>query len=143
MTLEERLDSYLSVQRLTALLAAFFGGVALLIAAIGLYGLMSFYVTRRTAEFGIRLALGAERQQVLSMMLREVLVLATFGCVLGLAASLMAAKVARNILFGVSATDPAILAFAVFILLVVALLAGFMPARRAARLDPMIALRHE
>ena len=84
MTLEERLNSYLSVQRLTALLAAFFGAVALLIASIGLYGLMSFPIARRTSELGIRLALGAQRQQVLIMVLREAVSLASFGCVLGL-----------------------------------------------------------
>ncbi len=143
MTVEERLDSYLSVQRLTALLAAFFGGTALLIAAIGLYGLMSLHVTRRTAELGIRLALGAQRGQVLSMVLREVLLLASVGCALGVAASLLLARLIGSALFGVSATDPVTLVAAVFTLLAVAVLAGFVPAKRAASVDPVAALRLE
>ncbi len=142
-TVEERLDSYLSVQRLTALLAGFFGGVALLIASIGLYGLMSFHVARRTAELGVRLALGAQRKQVLSMVMREALLLASAGCVLGLIASLGAAKLITNILFGVSGTDPVILASAVVTLLGVAAMAGFVPARRASNVDPVVALRVE
>ena len=142
-TIEERLDSYLSVQRLTALLAAFFGAVTLLIASIGLYGLMSFYVSRRTAELGIRLALGAQPGQVLSMVLREVVLLASLGCALGLVGSILTAKLINNLLFGVSAADPVILASAVLTLMGVAVLAGFVPARRAATVDPATALRAE
>jgi predicted permease len=143
MTLEEQLDSYLTVQRLTALLAGFFGILALLISSIGLYGLMSFHIARRTAELGIRLALGAQREQVLSMVLREALLLAAIGCTVGLAASLLSAKFIRSILFGVSASDPWILSAAVLMLLLVAALAGFVPARRAASVDPATALRIE
>jgi predicted permease len=142
-TVEERLDTFLSVQRLTAILAAFFGAVALLIASIGLYGLMSFFVNRRTAELGVRLALGAQPRQVLSMVLREVLALAACGCALGVAGSLLAARLIKSILFGVSATDPVILAAAAFSLVGVALVAGFVPARRAAGVDPAVALRAE
>ncbi len=143
MTVEERLDSYLSVQRLTALLAAFFGGLALLISSIGIYGLMSFHVARRTAELGIRLALGAQRGQVLSMVLRESLSIAIVGCVVGLAASVASAKLIQGILFGVSATDPLILGAAVLTMLAVAVIAAFVPARRAASVDPVTALRVE
>jgi predicted permease len=143
MTVEERLDSYLSVQRLTALLAEFFGALALLISSIGLYGLMSFHIARRTSELGIRLALGAQREQVLSMVLKEALVLAAIGCAFGLVASLLSAKFVRSILFGVSANDPLILSAGVLVLFVVALLAGFVPARRAANIDPATALRVE
>lgn len=142
-TLDERLDSYMSVQRLTALVAGFFGAVALLIAAIGIYGLMSFHLARRTAELGIRVALGAQRRQVLSMVLREILGMAGAGCALGLAATWFAAKLIRSILFGVSATDPVILATAALVLFAVAITAGFIPARRAASIDPVTALRVE
>ncbi|MBV9157570.1 MAG: ABC transporter permease [Acidobacteriaceae bacterium] len=143
MTAEERLDSYLSVQRLTALLAAFFGASALLISSIGLYGLMSWHVARRTAELGIRLALGAQREQVLSMVLREALALAAAGCILGLIASLLSAKFIRSMLFGVSTADPVILGIAVTTLLGVATIAALLPARRAASVDPIAALRVE
>lgn len=142
-TVEERLDSYLSVQRMTALLASFFGSIALLIAAVGLYGLTSFHVTRRTAELGIRFALGARPQQVLWMIVREVLGLVGVGCVLGVIGSLLAAKLVGAVLFGVSPTDPAILASAVCTLLGIAVLAAFIPARRAAAIDPVTALRIE
>lgn len=143
MTLEERLDSRLSVQRLTAMLATFFGALALLISSIGLYGLMSFHVARRTSELGIRLALGAQREQVLSMVLREAVMLAGVGCTLGVIASLFSAKFIRSILFGVSASDPWILGIAVVMLASVAVVAGFVPARRAASVDPVTALRVE
>ena len=141
MTANERLDSFLTVQRLTAWLASFFGATALLIACIGLYGLVSFHVTRRTSEMGIRTALGAQRGQILAMILREALSLAAMGCVIGLATSLAAGRLVKGMLFGISATDPFILAFAILALLLVALLAGLLPARRAAAVDPMTALR--
>lgn len=143
MTVNERLDSYLSVQRLTAMLGAFFGATALLIAAIGLYGLMSFHVNRRTAELGIRLALGARREHVLSMVLREVLFLTGAGCLLGVAGGLLSGQLIRSLLFGVSATDPLTFGFAVLILLTAGLVAGLVPALRAARVDPVTALRVE
>lgn len=143
MTVEERLDSYLSVQRLTALLAEFVGALALLISSIGLYGLMSFHIARRTAELGIRLALGAQREQVVSMVLREALLLAIIGCGVGLMVSLLTAKFIRNVLFGVSASDPIILAAAALSILAVAALAAFVPARRPASVDPATALRME
>jgi predicted permease len=143
LTVEERLDSYLSVQRLTAHLTAFFGGLAVLISLIGLYGLMSFQIARRTAEMGIRLALGAQRERVLAMVLRETLALALVGCSLGLAVSVLSAKFISSMLFGVSPSDPAILAMAVGVHVGVAVAAGFVPARRAASIDPVVALRGE
>ncbi|MGA8026301.1 MAG: ABC transporter permease [Bryobacteraceae bacterium] len=143
MTVDERLDSYITVQQLTALLAVFFGGIALVIASAGLYGLMSFHVARRTAELGIRLALGAERRQVMMMILWEVLVLASAGCMIGIAVSLAMGRFIKGILFGVVPADPANLAAALLILTGVALLAGLLPARRAAAVDPMTALRVE
>jgi putative ABC transport system permease protein len=143
MTVEERLSGSLTVQRLTALLAGFFGAVALLIAGIGIYGLISFHVTKRTAELGLRAALGAQRWQLLGLVMREVLLLAAFGCVAGLVASLWTGRLIANLLFGTSATNPALIGSAVVALVCVAGIAGFLPARRAARMDPMSALRVE
>jgi macrolide transport system ATP-binding/permease protein len=143
MTVEERLDSYITAQRLTAILAGFFGGAALLAAAIGLYGLMSFEVTSRTAELGIRVALGAQRHSVVVLVLRETLLTGGLGCILGLIMSLAVGRLIRSLLFGVSGDDPAILAMAAGTLLFVTLLASLMPAVRAASLDPMKALRAE
>jgi predicted permease len=141
MTVDERLDSHTAIQRLTAMLSAFFGGVALLIACAGLYGLMSFHVTRCTAELGIRSALGARRRNLLALILREAMLLAVTGCGVGLALSFAAGRVMQSLLFGVTATDPAALAAAAGIMLAVAALAAFLPARRAAGVHPMIALR--
>ncbi|HEX4164465.1 MAG TPA: FtsX-like permease family protein [Bryobacteraceae bacterium] len=101
----------------------------------------SFHVNRRTAEVGIRTALGAQRIQILTMILREVITLAAMGCGIGLAASLAVGRLVKDILFDVAANDPSILAVAAVALLLVALLAGFVPARRAAAVDPMTALR--
>lgn len=143
MTVEERLDSYLTVQRLTAMLSLFFGAVAVLIASVGLYGLLSFHVTQRTSELGLRLALGAQKAQVLSMVLREVVVLAGLGCAMGFAATLAMSKFVRSILFEVSTTDPFLLASAGLTLTAVALAAGWLPARRASAVDPITALRAE
>ena len=106
MTVSERLDSHITVQRLTALLSEFFGAVALLIACVGLYGLMSFHVTRRTTELGIRSALGAGYNELLFLVIREALVLASCGCLLGLLASLAAGRFLVSILFGVTPARP-------------------------------------
>lgn len=143
MTLEERLDTYITAQRLTALLAALFGGIALLIASLGLYGLMSYQIARRTAELGVRIALGARPGQVLSMVLREVLLLASIGCFLGLWLTVLLGHFLNNILFGVSPRNPAILSLAALALITVAIIAGLAPATRAASVDPVEALRVE
>jgi predicted permease len=142
-TLDERLSSFITVQRLTALLAGFFGAAALLIASIGLYGLVSFHVTQRTRELGVRLALGAQSRQVLLMVLREVLLIASCGCLLGLIASIALRSYVAGLVFGVSATDPLVLAGGILILISVSILAGFAPARRAATVDPAEALRSD
>jgi hypothetical protein len=143
MTLDERLDSHITAQRLTALLTAFFGGTALLIASLGLYGLMSYQVARRTSELGVRIALGARPFQVLSLVLREVLLLASIGCLLGLWLSVLLGHFITGILFGVSPRDPAILTIAALTLITVATAAGLAPAKRAASVDPIEALRVE
>jgi ABC-type antimicrobial peptide transport system permease subunit len=143
MTVDERLDSYINIQRLTALLAEFFGAVALLIACVGLYGLMSYHVTRRTTELGIRSALGANRSNLLLMVLREALLLTGAGCAAGALISLASGRFIKSILFGVSPTDTASLLLAVAVMLTVATAAALIPARRAAQTDPMTALRAE
>jgi len=142
-TLEERLDAFITAQRLTAFLTSFFGIVGLLIAAIGLYGLMSFHVMQRTAELAVRLAVGAQNWQIFSVVLREVLLVAGLGCALGLAAIEALRSYISSILFGVSATDPALLGAASLSLVLVAVAAGFIPARRAAFIDPAITLRKD
>ena len=140
-TVDERLDSHIAIQRLTAWLSQFFALVALLIASVGLYGLMSFHVTRRTNELGIRSALGADRRQLLLMILREALLLAASGCLLGLLVGLSTSRYLRSILFGVKPDDPASIAIAVMTMLAVATAAAFIPATRAAEVDPLTALR--
>ena len=120
-----------------------FGGFALLLACIGLHGVTSYSVARRTSEMGIRLALGAQRRQVLWLVQRQVIVLAVAGLAIGVPLALMAAPLVGALLFGVAPTDYAAIATAGAVMLFVAIGAGFMPARRAARLDPLKALRTE
>ncbi len=140
-TLNEQIDRRLTTPRLIAELAAFFGGLALLMAAIGLYGVMSYSMSRRTSEIGIRMALGASQRSVAEMVLRETLTLVAIGLVIGLPSAIAAARLMQNRLFGLTAADPATIALAILFILTATLLAGFVPARRAARIDPMSALR--
>ena len=139
----ETVDRSILRERLFAVLSAFFGGLALLLAAIGLYGLMAYNVTRRTQEIGVRIALGAARRNVLSMILRDTLGLTAIGLAIGLACTLAASRLVANLLFGVSAQDPVTLAAVSVVLIAVAAFAGWIPARRATRVDPMVALRYE
>ena len=142
-TMGEQLVRSLARERAVARLTGFFGLLALVLAAIGLYGVMSYSVARRTNEIGLRLALGAPRRQVLGLVLRETAQLIAIGVAAGLAAALAGTRVAASQLFGISAHDPATLAVATLAMAAVALLAGFLPARRAADTDPMTALRYE
>lgn len=142
-TVEERLDSFLSVQRLMATVSTFFAALAVLIAGVGLYGLLSFQIAQRTSEFAVRFALGAQRRVVLWMVVREALLLTGFGCVIGLIGAFLLSGLLRSVLFGVSAVDPVILATTVVLLLAVSLIAGAIPAHRAGRIDPMSVLRAE
>lgn len=143
MTVEERLLLVNTAQSLTAALTSFFGFVALLIAGIGLYGLTSFQVSQRTREMGLRFALGAQTHQVFNMVLREVAAIAVTGCLLGLLATVALRSYVASILFATSATDPAVLACAALALGSAAAVAGLIPARRAARVDPATALRNQ
>jgi predicted permease len=130
-------------ERLFAVLSAFFGGLALLLAGVGLYGLMAYSVTQRTREIGVRVALGAARTDILSMILRETLGMTCIGLVLGLASALGALPLVANMLYGISTQDPLTLAAVSVVLAAVAGVAGWIPARRAMRVDPMVALRSE
>jgi predicted permease len=142
-TIPQLLDQALVQERLLAKLASFFSLLATLLACIGLYGVMSYDVARRTREIGIRMALGARGANVLRMVLRETLWLVGAGLAVGLVAAVTTLKLITSLLFGLTATDPLTLTLATLLLLAVAALAGWLPARRAARIDPMVALRHE
>ena len=126
-----------------ATLSAFFGGLALLLATMGLYGVMSYSVARRRNEIGIRMALGAGQRRVASMVLGEVATIIVIGFVLGVALSLASTRLISTFLFGLKPTDVSTFAGSMALLATVALLAAYLPARRASRVDPMEALREE
>jgi predicted permease len=142
-SMETQVDESLFLERLVAALSMLFGALATALAAVGLYGVMSYTVSRRTREIGIRMALGAERAAVLWMVLREVTVMAVAGIVVGVPVALGLSRFVQSQLFGLSPTDPITLATAAFTLTLVALFAGYIPARRATLVDPMLALRYE
>jgi len=126
-----------------ALLMALFAALALILTSVGIYGMLSFHVSRRTQEIGIRMALGAKRSSVILMVLREGAALAGFGIAIGLALALTLSRFLSTLLTGVRATDPVVYAFVAVVLFGVALLASYVPARRAANVDPLVALRYE
>jgi predicted permease len=142
-SLSDQMKSSLLQDRLVTQLVSFFGLLALLLACVGLYGVMAQAVARRTNEIGIRMALGARGTNIVWMVLREVLSLVLAGLVLGIPTALIAARFVSSQLFGLKASDPATLIGAGVILTLVALIAGFVPARRASRVNPLVALRYE
>src|SRR3984885_704693 len=142
-TLDEQVARSITNQRLVAQLSAFFGLLAVFLSCIGIYGVMSYVVTRRTNEIGIRMALGAGRPNMLWMVLREILLLVSIGLVIGVPVTLAGDRLVSNMLFGLSPTDPLTLVGATVLLLIIAAIAGYLPARRASRIDPMVALRYE
>jgi predicted permease len=141
--LRREMDESLLRDRLLATLSGFFGVLAILLAAIGLYGVIAYSVVRRTNEIGIRMALGAVQDRIVRMIVREALVLTVAGVVAGVGLALIAARSAQSLLYGLTAHDPAALMMASGALMVVCLAASAVPAVRAARMDPMAALREE
>jgi ABC-type antimicrobial peptide transport system permease subunit len=140
---EEQIAASLQRERLLATLASWLGAVTVALSAIGLYALLAYAVTRRTGEIGIRMTLGAQRSDVRWMIVRQSLVLAAWGLAFGVAASAVGTKMLETLLFNVAARDPLTVALAAAIMLTVCAVAGYLPARRASRVDPMVALRAE
>jgi predicted permease len=141
--LVELVDANMRQERIIAQLSTVFGGLALLLAAIGLYGVLSYAVAQRTNEIGVRMALGAQRSTVIRMVLRETAALIVIGLAVGVPASLACARLVQTTLFGLKAADPLTLGAAIGIMIAVAVASGYLPARRASRVDPLIALRYE
>jgi predicted lysophospholipase L1 biosynthesis ABC-type transport system permease subunit len=142
-TMEDQLNESLSAQRVIASLSVFFGILATLLAAVGLYGVMAYTVSRRTREIGIRLALGAGRGNLLTLVMREVAILTAVGLGLAIPAALVLTRLVRSELYGIVPNDPLSILVAAIVLATVALLAGYIPANRATRIDPLRALRYE
>ena len=142
-TIDRQIDESMFADRLVAMLATFFGLLATLLSAIGLYGVMSYTVSRRTREIGLRMALGAARNEVLSMIMREVGVLALIGIAIAVPAAFAVSRLFESQLYGVKGNDPAVFTMATLALIAVAACAGLIPAFRATRIDPMHALRNE
>ena len=142
-TMETQFESDVYIDRLVSALSSAFAALATLLTAVGLYGTLSYAVTQRTSELGVRLALGAMPQRLRAMVLKQVGVMAAIGCAVGVAAAIALGGVAEAILFGVSGYDPRAFVAAVVVLGAVALAAGYLPARRASRIAPMAALRYE
>jgi ABC-type antimicrobial peptide transport system permease subunit len=143
ISMEDTLNESLASERALTMLAAFFGVLALAITGIGLYGTLTYMTERRTGEIGIRVALGARRRNIASLVCAENSAIALSGCLAGLIASLMASKLVASFLFGVTPRDPLAFGAAVVALLLVAAVASILPAVKATRIDPVAAIRHE
>jgi ABC-type antimicrobial peptide transport system permease subunit len=136
-------DQSIATERIMATLGGAFAVLALIVAGIGMFGVLAFQVARRTNELGVRMALGATRSRMMGVVLRDVAAMVAAGVSIGGAVALMLAGLADRIVFGLTPTDPAVFVVAASVLSVVAIFAGWLPARRASRVDPLIALRHE
>jgi putative ABC transport system permease protein len=141
--MDQILSDSLGRRRIYMTLLGLFAGAALLLAAVGIYGLMSYSVNQRVHEIGLRLALGAERGDVLHLILSEAAKIVVLGVVIGISTALLLTRIMASLLFGVTATDPVTLSAVAALPLLVAFLACYIPARRAMRVDPMVALRYE
>jgi ABC-type antimicrobial peptide transport system permease subunit len=142
-TFDQILSASLNGRRFNLLLVGVFAGAALLLAMAGIYGVLAYSVARRTREIGVRIALGATTANVLKLILKQAARTALIGLGIGLIVSLMLTRTMRSLLFGVTPGDPLTLASVAFLLLLLAMLASYIPARRATRVDPMVALRYE
>ena len=142
-TVDELVDESLAIDRFSVVLFSSFGLVGLLLAAVGIYGVMSFGVAQRTQEFGIRMALGAQRQRVIRQVLKEGVILAFTGALLGLGGAYLVGRAMQSTLYGVGAMDATAFSAVASILIVAALLACLFPAWRASRVEPIEALRHD
>jgi ABC-type antimicrobial peptide transport system permease subunit len=142
-TMNEVISNSLAARRFSMILLGVFAGLALLLSSVGIYGVISYLVGQRTHEIGIRMALGAGRSHVLRLVLGHGLRMTSLGVVIGLAASVGLTRLMANMLYGVSPTDPLTFAGVALILALVALTACYIPARRAMRVDPIVALRYE
>ncbi len=143
MTLRGQVDWSLAAEQMIANLSAIFGLLALLLAAVGLYGVVAYLTAQRTAEIGIRMALGADRGDVRRLVLGDTIRLAAVGVAIGLPAALGGARLLAGQLYEIGPNDPPSLAIGIITLTITALVAGYLPARRAVRVDPTIALRSE
>ncbi|MBC8166020.1 MAG: FtsX-like permease family protein [Bryobacteraceae bacterium] len=141
--MDSQINQNLKIERAVATLSSFFGLLATVLAAIGLYGVMAYTVTRRTREIGIRVALGAERSAVLWLVLREVALMTASGLACGIPAAWYLSRFVQSQVYGVTPHDPGTLAATTLLLALIAFAAGFIPARRAAGIDPIAALRYE
>jgi ABC-type antimicrobial peptide transport system permease subunit len=143
LTLADQFDNNIAQERMLTTLGGFFGALALLLAAVGLYGVMAHAVARRVREIGIRMALGARAAEVLWLILRETLLMVGIGALIGIPAALALTRLLETFLYGLTPQDPLSIAASTIILIAITALAGYIPARRATRVDPMIALRYE
>jgi len=143
MTMDQRISDSIAPRRFNMFLLGLFAALALVLAAIGIYGIMAFSVAQRTHEIGVRMALGANPSDVLKLILRNGFKLALIGIVVGLLVAYAATRVLSTLLYEVSATDPAVFVIDAFLLAAAAVLACYIPARRATKVDPIVALRYE
>ena len=142
-TMERQIEENVFLDRMISVLSTAFAALATLLAAVGLYGVLAYTVAQRTREFGLRMALGADGRQVRGLVMRQVAVMAAVGGLVGLGAAVGIGQAAQSLLYEITSADPIVLAICTGVLSLTTLAAGYLPARRASRIDPMKALRYE